>query len=75
LPRRADAAGDDADLALPRRDRTRAVGAEQPRALLDDVRAHLQHVDDRHASVMQTMNFTPADAASIIASAANGGGT
>ena len=73
---RADAARDDADLALPRRDEPRAVRAEQARALLLHVRP-ARGVMSRTGtpSVMQTTSFTPAAAASIIASAANSGGT
>src|SRR6266850_515267 len=49
LPRRADVAGDDADLALARRDQTRTVRSDQTRPPLVDERQDPRHVQHRNS--------------------------
>ena len=72
----ADVAGDDAGLRLARRDEARTVRADQPH-----LRPHGRRISARimssvgMPSVMQTASGSPASAASMTASAANGGGT
>ena len=66
---------DDAGLALAGRDDARAVRSDQPRLLALRGTYRLEHVDDRNAFGDADGERIPASAASMIASAANGGGT
>ena len=71
-----NAAGHDADLGLAGRDDAGAVGADEPRLGVLELRPDLAPCRSiGMPSVMQMMSGMPASSASRMASAANGGGT